>query len=196
MKSRCVYCGSADYGKGCKFGPHNTHFHPGDSKNCAYCGSGSYGKGCKLNPTSDLHIHGINYNTMFKESIQSFFDNNVLLHQLKKDYKEFYCYKLGIIDESGNKIKTPITEQEKLSYTPFTKTILKLKRYLGTKVDLLEAESSLNLSVELNENVEHYEKLLNLQLRIESIVNNLYATIEEAQQQNIPLEDIKKVLKA
>jgi hypothetical protein len=46
---------------------------------------------------------------MYKESVQSFLDNNVLLNHLKKDYKEFQCYALGIIDENGNKLKNPIT---------------------------------------------------------------------------------------
>ncbi len=48
QRSRCMYCSSPDYGKGCRFGPHGVHFHADNSKKCAFCGSPDYGKGCKL----------------------------------------------------------------------------------------------------------------------------------------------------
>jgi hypothetical protein len=197
LKSRCVYCGSADYGKGCRHGPHNAHFHPDDSTKCSFCGSPDYGKGCRINPTSNLHVHGGVYNNMYKESMQSFLDNATLLNLLKKDYKEFECYKLGIIDESGNKLKTPTTVQEQISYSSFTKTILKLKKYLGPKVELMEASNSLEkLSVSLNENIEHYKVFLEYQNKIETIINELYKALDEAQQHGIPLEEVKLLLKA
>ena len=194
--SRCTFCGSTARGKGCRFGPHGVHFHQNNGLECSYCGSGAYGRGCKLNPTSDLHAHGAAFNSMYKESVQSFLDNNVLLEQLKKDYKEFQCYALRIIDENGNKIKTPVTEQEQISYSPFTKTILKLKKYLGSKLELMEASESLESSIALNENIEHYKKVLGYQDRVESIVNELYKVLDEAQQDGLPLEDIKKLVKA
>ena len=194
--SRCTYCGSISYGKGCRFGPNNTHFHPDNSLKCSYCGSSSYGKGCKLNPINDLHVHGGTFNNMIKDSLQSFLDHSVLLSELKKSYAQFNCYKLGIIDESGNKIKTPITEEEKRSFGPMVKTILKLKKYLGSKVELIEASESLESSIALNENIEHYKKVLEYQDRVESIVNELYKVLDEAQQDGLPLEDIKKLVKA
>jgi len=197
FKSRCNYCGSADRGKGCRFGPHGVHLHTDDSTKCSYCGSPDYGKGCKINPTSNLHMRGAVFNNMYKESaVQSFLDNSVLLEQLKKDYKEFQCYVLGIIDENGNKIKTPVTEQEQISYSPFTKTILRLKKYLGSKLELMEASELLESSIALNENIEHYKKVLEYQDRVESIVNELYKVLDEAQQDGLPLEDIKKLVKA
>ena len=134
---------------------------------------------------------------MYKESVQSFLDNAALLNLLKKDFKDFECYKLGIIDESGNKLKTPITEQEQISYSSFTKTILKLKKYLGSKVELMEASNSLEkLTVSLNENIEHYKVFLEYQNKVETIVNELYKTLDEAQQNGIPLEEVKLLLKA
>lgn len=196
-KSRCTFCGSPDYGKGCRYGPHGVHFHPDNSTKCSYCGSPDYGKGCRLNPTGNIHVHGAVYNNMYKEHMQSFLDNTILLNELKKDYKEFQCYALGIIDENGNKLKNPITEQEQLSYSSFTKTVLKLKKYLGSKIDLLEATNSLEkLSVPLNENVEHYKKILLYQEKIDNIINELYKTLEEAQQSGLPLEDVKRLVKA
>lgn len=197
QKSRCMYCGSVDHGKGCRFGPHGVHFHPDDSTKCGFCGSTSYGRGCRLNPTSDLHVHGSNFNSMYRESIQSFLDNEVLLRELKKDFKEFRCFELGLIDEKGNKIKNPITEQEKLSFTPFVKTVLKIKKYLGSKMDLLEAQNDLSASsMQLNENIEHYKKVLEYQSKVSDIVNDLYKTLDEATANGLCLEDIQKLLKA
>jgi hypothetical protein len=39
--------------------------------------------------------------------------------------------------QKGDKIKDPVTEQEQLAYSPETKTILKVKKYLGSKLDLI-----------------------------------------------------------
>jgi len=197
QKCRCTFCGSTDYGKGCRFGPHGVHFHPDTSTKCSYCGSTDYGKGCRLNPTSNLHVHGSVYNNMYKESVQSFLDNNILLNELKKNYTEFECYKLGIIDSSGNKIKTPNTVLEHLAYSSFTKTVLKLKKYLGPKIDLLEATNSLEkLTLPLNEDMDHYKKMLQYQDRIDGMINELYQILDEAQSEGIPLEEVKKLIKA
>ncbi len=195
--SRCTFCGSPDYGKGCRFGPHGIHFHSDNPNKCSYCNSPDYGKGCRLNPTSNLHIRGAIFNNMYKENMQSFLDSAVLLKELKKDYKEFQCYALGIIDENGNKIKPPTTLEEQLSYSSFTRTILKLKKYLGSKINLLEAHNSFEKSlVAINENIEHYKKVLNYQDKIETTINELYKILDEAQQDGLSPEDIKKLINA
>lgn len=192
-----MYCGSADRGKGCRYAPHGVHFHPDDFTKCAYCGSASYGRGCKLNPVNDLHVHGTSYNNMFRESVQSFLDNKILLKELKKDFTEFPCYKLGIIDLNGNKIKNPITEQEKVAFGPFVKTVIKLKKYLGAKIDLLEASSLLeNSSIPIQEDIEKYKKILEYKDKVSGVINELYKTLNEAQQEGLSLDDIKTLLKA
>ena len=196
MKSRCTYCGSTDYGKGCSFGPHKVHLHANDGRKCAYCGSGNFGRGCKLNPTSDLHIHGINYNTMFKESMQEFVEQKLLIKELKKAFSEFVCYQHGIIDDHGNKIKEPVTESEKASYGPYIKTIIRIKKYLGPKIDLFEAELMLSESKNNSANIVEYKKLLDYQDRIFNTINNLYEIMEEAQQDGLSLDSIKTLIKA
>ena len=113
-----MYCGSTDFGRGCRYGPHGVHLHSDAPGKCVYCNSPNFGKGCKVNPTSDLHIHGINYNSMIRDSVQSFLDNEILLKELRRDFTEFECFKQGIIDEKGNKIKTPVTEDQKASFSP------------------------------------------------------------------------------
>jgi len=77
--SRCVFCSSTSYGKGCKYSPSGIHFHPDDPKKCSFCGSTAYGRGCKYNPSGNMHIHGIAYNSMLKERISEVLTNQLLL---------------------------------------------------------------------------------------------------------------------
>ena len=195
-KSRCTFCGSTNYGKGCSYGPHGVHVHSGDPTKCSYCGSTNYGKGCRQNPINNLHIRGGVYNNMYKENIQSFLDNKVLLKELKKEYTDFQCYKLGIIDQHGNKVKTPVTEQEKSSYSGFTKTILRLKKYLGPKLELMEATNLLEKTTNNADDLNYFKKILVYQDKIDLIVNELYKTLDEAQQNGIAFDDVKELLKA
>jgi len=196
QSSRCIYCGSTTRGKGCRYAPHGVHFHPDDPTKCAYCGSTNYGKGCHVNPIGDTHVHGTNYTNMFKESLQSFLDNEVFLNELKKDFTEFPAYKLGIIDEKGNKIKTPINEAEQAAYSPMVKTIIRLKKYLGCKVDLLDATSLLEKHTHNALDIEKYKKVVEYQDKVESIVSELYNVFDQAAQEGLSFDDIKSLIKA
>jgi hypothetical protein len=191
-----MYCGSTDYGRGCRYGPHGVHLHSDTPGKCVYCGSPNFGRGCKVNPTDEIHIHGINYNTMFRENLQSFLDNEIFLKELKKDFVDFQCYKLGIIDENGNKIKTPITEEQKHSFSPMIKTIIRLKKYLGSKIELMEIQNLAENQVNMKTDLIRYEKLLDYKDRVEDIVNDLYRVLEEAQQDGLKIEEIKKLIQA
>lgn len=194
--SRCMYCGSTTRGKGCRYAPHGVHFHPDDPKKCAYCASPNYGRGCKVNPTSDIHVHGINYNSMFKEEVESYLDYKVFINELKKPFVEFQAYKLNIIDENGNKIKTPITEEEQQAYNPFIKTVIKLKRYLGSKLDLIEAEQTLAKESCVVESAVKYKLMLGYKEKVQSLVNELYKTFDEASSKGLALNDIKDLIRA
>lgn len=188
--SRCLYCNSTSYGKGCRFAPKGIHFHPQDPKKCSYCGSNSYGKGCKLNPFSDIHLHGIDYNKMFNESMK----NKFLLSTLNKNYKEFEAYKLGIINSNGDKIKEPVTEQEQAAYSPETKTILKVKKYLGSKLDLINQTTILESASKLNYNKENHKIILRYEEKFNNIVAELYETAEEALKEGLSIEQVQALL--
>ena len=195
-KSRCTYCSSINFGKGCRYGPHGVHFHPNDSTRCAYCNSPNYGKGCRVNPTSDLHVHGITFNTMFRETVQSFLDNKVLIKELKKDFTEFECFKCGIIDENGNKVNSPVTEEQKSSFSPIVKTLIKIKRHLGSKVELLQVHGLLENRVSFDKDLVQYEKILTYKDKIDDVINNLYQILDEAQRDGVSIENIKKLIQA
>ncbi len=57
MSTRCIYCGSTSFGKGCVNSPDKVHKHSTDSSICMYCGMPSYGSGCRYAPKGK-HMHG------------------------------------------------------------------------------------------------------------------------------------------
>ena len=197
QKSRCMYCGSLSRGKGCRHGPHGVHFHPDDSTKCSYCGSPSYGRGCKHNPNNDMHVHGVSYNNMFRETIQSFLDNQILIKELKKPFTQFDAFKLGLINETGQKIKSPITEEETNSVSPLIKTIIKIKKFLGPKVDLIEASELLKETTANNKlGVSRYNKVAEHKSKISDVVNDLYRVLDEAKNDGLTLEEVANLVKA
>ena len=60
--SKCMYCGSHNYGGGCSFSPSKLHIHVDDPERCIYCGSKSYGGGCAFNRKNNMHVHGMSAN--------------------------------------------------------------------------------------------------------------------------------------
>ena len=68
--SKCMFCDSTLYGTGCMYSPHKKHVHLDQPRKCIYCGSSLLGPGCQYNPFSKIHVRGIEYNTIVKESMQ------------------------------------------------------------------------------------------------------------------------------
>lgn len=51
---------------------------------------------------------------------------------MMKDFRDWDAFKSGIIDDKGNLLKRPKTDEEKNAYTPFHASIRSLKRTLAT----------------------------------------------------------------
>jgi len=181
--SRCVYCGSPNFGSGCRYSPQGKHLHPDDPKKCSYCGSTNYGKGCRYSPDG-IHIHGIQYNGMLKEQVSSVLNTNVILHLINKPIESYDAYKLGIIDEQGMCIRKPVTTQEHNSYTLEVKTLLQLKKSLGTKIDVIT--SKLQLEATTNTVTVDQYKLSYYDEQIQGIFNDLTHIVEQALADGIP----------
>ena len=192
--SRCVFCSSTSYGRGCRYSTNGVHFHPDDPKKCSYCGSTSYGKGCRYS-TNGVHIHGINYNSMLKERMEEVLTNKLLLTELKKPFTEFDAYRLGLINENGNKLKEPITEEENMAMSPANRTLFQIKRFLGSKIELIENMEILENQKLLNFSVEKYEKILEYETKINKIFEDFHSLIHEAEQDNISFEILEALIK-
>lgn len=192
MTSRCVYCGSTNYGSGCRYSPKGIHFHPEDPKHCAYCGSSNYGKGCRYSPDG-IHIHGVQYNGMLKDSIDSMLGNNILLYTLNKPFTEFEAYKLNLIDEDGKQLRKPVTEQELKALNPEIQTLLFIKRNLSGKIDILNSKIQLE-SILLSGKITT-DKELFYKEQIEGIYNDLAAVVEHALHDGVPLNTLLRFIK-
>lgn len=190
-QSRCMYCGSTNRGKGCRYGPHETHFHPDDSTKCAYCGSSNYGRGCRINPIGDLHVHGINYNSMFKEKLNMFLTNKLLINELKTPFNKFKAYELGLINDKGEKIKQPTTVYEKESLSPLVLSIIRLKKFLGSKIDLLTAQEELKESTSLLKyDSKKHSLILTYKDQIKSEIEKICCVLEEAKKEGLTTEEV------
>ena len=193
-QNRCFYCGSLSYGKGCRYGPGGVHVHLDDPKKCCYCGSVSYGYGCKMNPHSSLHVHGLEFNTMLKEGLGTNVYNVILMKEMTQAFTEMHAFKMGLISETGDIVREPVTEVEKAALSPAMRTILRIKRFLGAKADLL------NLS-RLTENkgtAEYSRETHELQLVHESrfryILNDLHEAVDLAYQDGLNFEQIEAII--
>lgn len=192
--SRCLYCNSVSYGRGCKFAPKGVHFHAGSTKRCSYCGSQSFGRGCKLNPFTDLHLHGIPYNSMISEKLKNTIRNKQLLKELLKPIHEYDAYVLGIIDGNGNKIKEPVTEEEEVAFSPLTRTLLRVKKHLGSKIDLISCASLLECSLHVSYDVVNHKKLLTFESKIKDKINEVFEIIDEALREGVTLDQIDDII--
>lgn len=50
---------------------------------------------------------------------------------MQKDFKDWHAYQLGIIDDKGNLLKRPKTDEEKQAYGPMTAAVRSLKKNLA-----------------------------------------------------------------
>ena len=196
--SKCMYCGSAGYGKGCPYSPHHTHIHVDDSKRCIYCGSTSFGVGCPYNPFSRIHVHGMEYNQMIKESIHKSFSAGIFLSRLLQPIIETYAYKLGIIDKQGRKIRELQTEEDKNAFTPLDAYIFKLRRLVSEEtfsllnpcviIELLSTNKQEKFDSKL------YEQEIKLKNKVENLVKDYKNIIQEGVQVGITVSTIENLL--
>lgn len=62
---------------------------------------------------------------------------------MSKSFSEWKAFDLGLIDERGNLIRRPKSEEEKSSYTPFHAAVRSFKRTLGTVPGLTGISSAM-----------------------------------------------------
>jgi uncharacterized protein (UPF0335 family) len=131
---------------------------------------------------------------MFNETIQKALHNQFLLRELNKNFEEFEAFKNSIIDSDGNKIKEPVTEQEKSSYSPIVKTILKVKKYLGSKLDLINQTAIMESETKLNYNKENHLAVLRYEEKINDIISQLHEVTSNALSHGLTVEQVEAML--
>jgi hypothetical protein len=131
---------------------------------------------------------------MFTEQIFEKMRKKNLLNHLNKPITDYKAYELGIIDSSGNKIKSPLTEEECRAYSPLTRTLIRIKRYLGSKLDLISGTELYEDIVHINYDKEHHEKILNYESKIKQKIDEVFEIIEEASNNGVTFEEIDELL--
>ena len=200
-QSRCMFCNSSAYGKGCPYSPHKYHVHPSNSKKCIYCGSSAMGCCCPYNPFGKVHVHGVDYNQMVKDSAVNTLTGAYLIEQIQKPFTEMVAYKLGLINEKGKRIKAPETLEEHNALTPIDQYVINIKNILGPKVDmlpnLLYLESVKPMKIgesTLEEYSNKVETEINLTKKLTNILNDLKLTITEAKESGLDTNNIEKII--
>ena len=175
--SKCMYCDSSNYGRGCNYGPNKLHVHVDDSKRCVWCGSTNIGGGCQFNPFSKTHQRGITYNPVMVEALENGLTQGIIMNKLSKPISDTMAYKRGLIDEMGNTIREPDNLEESKILSGADKYLIKVRNLLREKLDIL----NLTLYYEDNnsESIDDIERLYPIELEckdeIKEAVTNLIA---------------------
>ena len=132
---------------------------------------------------------------MLKERMVETMLNQFLLTELKKPFIEFEACKLQLIDDKGNRTKVPVTEEEKTAMSPFTKNLIRIKKYLGVKVDLVE---TLALSESQNAqdfNLDTFKKVLGYEQKINGVFEQFHQVVDEALKDGVSYECIEALIR-
>ena len=199
MASKCMYCGSEAIGCGCPYGPKNIHVHPGNAGRCIYCGSQAMGTGCSVNPNGNVHVHGVDYNNMVKETLHNGVVTGLMMKKLSLPYREWPACKLGIIDENGKQLKRPVTIEERASFSNNDAYILRLKRLLNeNQIELLNNSIYLAASKEDTTDIklfaEKYSKEIDTQNQIKSLMEQLNHIVSNAYNNGLKTNEIEKMI--
>lgn len=193
-QSKCQFCGGKSYGPACPYSPYpkRIHAHVDDITRCTWCGSKTlYGPGCPYSPTK-MHMTGMNvFNMMAKES----FIIGYIMKKIMQPINESAAFKMGVIDANGNMIKKPETIEERMSFTPVDKYILKLKHLLGNKADLLNTQVVLESAIKASQvPIELYEKEVQFKDKLEIILNSFNELLNEAANNGLPIPTVEKTI--
>jgi len=197
-QSKCMYCGSGTYGKGCPYSPHRVHVHVDDPKRCIYCGIAAYGQGCPYNPFGKNHVHGVEFNMLTKENIHRNFSAALFISRLNEPITETPAFKLGLIDEEGKRTRIPETIEEKAALTPLDVYVFKLRRFLSEgRLQMLNAsvvmEMMANLSNEKEFVSERYEYEVMIKSKIANLVNDYKYIVSEAIGSGLNIMDVERM---
>jgi hypothetical protein len=118
-----------------------------------------------------------------------------IMKKLEEPFLGSEAFKLGIIDRNGNQIKVPQTLEEKLSFTAIDSYLIKIKKMLGNRSEMLNhavyLEHVTNVS---NLPIELYEKELEFKSELGIISKRFKECLSEAKENNLPTELIEKII--
>lgn len=193
-----MFCNSVSYGYGCPYSPHKRHVHLDDPTKCIYCGSSSIGHGCPYNPYGRVHIRGIEYNTMIKESIHKSVTAGIFISRLTQPITDTPAYKMGLIDKRGCKLRECINSDEEAALTPLDMYIFKIRRLVGENItELFKSNVLLEISSKQYEkefNAAKYSEEIKISSDIRFAIDNLKKIYSEANQKGFSKNLIENLI--
>lgn len=191
-KTECIFCGSTSYGYGCPYSPHKRHVHPAYGSHCIYCGSVSTGYGCPYNPISKMHIKGMEYNNMVKESLRDVFILAILNERIFKPITDTKAYEVGLIDGDGNILREK-REDEAGLLTYLDYFFIKIRRMIGEeKINLLKQNFLLENVTDYDPNNVHLESYF--KQKISRMIGAFRDIFIEASEFGLSRECIEKLM--
>lgn len=115
-----------------------------------------------------------------------------LINEISKPYTDFAAFKMGVIDEFGGMKKKPLTLDERNSYTPLDQYVLRIKRMLGTKLDLLNG--SLYMGMTLHEDIQTFVKEKEVETKMKIASKKFKEAIDLATSLNLPKPVLEKLI--
>jgi len=197
MQDKCIYCGSENYGNGCVYGPKGIHVHANNGRKCIYCGSVNSGTGCIYNPFGNVHVKGVDYNAMIKETIENGITMGYLLKRLCTPIKEWPACKIGLIDEKGHILRKPITVEERAILTKSDIYMLRLKKLINeAELDILNNSIYLKKDETLTTErlIGQYTLEIETEEKIKDTISALQKIITEANCNGLALSSIEKLV--
>ena len=191
-----MYCSAQAYGPGCPFSPHGKHVHTSDPKKCIYCGASAVGPGCPFNPFGRNHVHGVEFNSMLKDSVEQSIIAGYLMNKLETPVEKTEAYKMGIINKNYKMIKKPETIEEKAAYSHLDQYVFNLKQMLGSKASILSSTSCFKLFEEVSieewknicENTEEFKH------KFKHLIDMFYEIVSEAYKSGLPTNTIEHLI--
>jgi hypothetical protein len=101
----------------------------------------------------------------------------IVMKKLAQPIKETLAFKHGLIDESGNVIRSPDTLEERKSITGLDKYMIKVRNLLKDKVDILNL--SLYYENMDTDTIEDIEVLYPIELECKSEVNECISKLTD-----------------
>lgn len=197
--SKCLYCGSPNYGKGCPYGPDGLHVHTDDPRRCVWCGSINQGNGCPFNPFGKMHQRGFQYNPVIIESVKQGIIRGVLMKSLNTDVTDTPAFKSGLIDENYDRLRQPNNIVEATLLSPTDLFIHRLVKVLGTRKELINSsqlfESNIPTYTETADEVaERYRSELDYKDAIRESVKKLTDATKNACSNGLAPESAEKII--
>lgn len=193
FQSKCMYCGSTSYGSGCIFSAQKIHVHTDDPTRCIYCGMMAYGSGCIFNPYTKMHIHGADMGQTVRETMRKTVELSYLTDRLLQDVKQTEAFKVGLIDEKGNLLRTPLDIHEQRLISPLSRLLYKLKNYIPVDAETLT--ESLKLFANTTESIEEYKHKLQLEHDARHLILQLKELIHN-NTNKLSLENIEEAIES